>query len=227
MDVIVADDSDVVRHVLASTVERCGHRVTAVGDGAAAWDAYQRINPPLVILDWQMPELDGLEVCRRIRGRPAGADAFVLMITGRDATTDLVAALAVGVDDYMTKPVVAADLEARIRIAERRIEQTAARRAAEQALARAQRLAGVGEIALALEHEINNPLMALLTHAHLLAGDERAPPVIREQATSILEQTRRIADVVRRLRDLKDPRSVEYIDGTRMIDLTRPTGEPE
>ena len=224
MQVVLADDSDVSRRMLAATLERCGHRVTAVQDGEAAWAAFEELRPPMLILDWQMPGLDGLEVCRRVRSAPAGADVFVLMVTGRDSSAHLADALAAGVDDYVTKPIVALHLEARVRIAERRIEQALARRSAEEALATAQWLAGIGQTALALQHEINNPLMALLTSAQLLAEDSAAPAAYRDQAASILEQTRRIAGVVKRLRELKQPRSVEYIGNARMIDLSGKSG---
>jgi DNA-binding response OmpR family regulator len=224
MDVVLADDSDVSRRMLAATLERCGHRVIAVADGEAAWAAFEQARPPMLILDWQMPGMDGLEVCRRVRSAPGGVDIFVLMVTGRDTSTHLADALAAGVDDYVTKPIVPLHLEARVRIAERRIEQTLARRSAEEALATAQWLAGIGQTALALQHEINNPLMALLTSAQLLAEDSAAPADYREQAASILEQTRRIAAVVKRLRELKQPRSVEYLGSARMIDLSGKTG---
>lgn len=225
MDVVLADDSDVSRRMLAATIGRCGHRVTAVADGEAAWAAYERTRPPMLILDWQMPGLDGLEVCRRVRASDGGADIFVLMVTGRDLASNLADALDAGVDDYVTKPVASLHLEARLRIAERRIEQTSARRSAEQALASTQWLAGIGQTALALQHEINNPLMALLTTAQLLAEDAAAPTTYREQASAMLDQTRRIAAVVKRLRELKQPRSVEYVGKSRMIDLSGAGGE--
>ena len=224
MDVVLADDSDVSRRMLAATLERCGHRVTAVADGEAAWAAFEQARPPMLILDWQMPGLDGLEVCRRVRTVAGGLDVFVLMVTGRDTSGHLADALAAGVDDYVTKPVVPLHLEARVRIAERRIEQTIARRSAEEALATAQWLAGIGQTALALQHEINNPLMALLTNAQLLAEDTAAPAAYRDQAAGMLEQTRRIAAVVKRLRELKQPRSVEYVGNARMIDLSAKPG---
>ena len=225
MDVILADDSDVTRRMLAATLERCGHRVTAVADGEAAWRSFEQSRTPMLILDWQMPGMDGLEVCRRVRSSQGGADVFVLMVTGRDASTDLADALEAGVDDYVTKPVAPLHLEARLRIAERRIEQATARRSAEEALATAQWLAGIGQTALALQHEINNPLMALLTSAQLLSEDPAAPADYREQATAILEQTRRIAGVVKRLRELKRPQSVEYLGTARMIDLSGKGGQ--
>ena len=222
MQIVLADDSEVTRRLLSVTLDRFGHQVTAVADGQAAWEAYERLTPPMMILDWQMPGLDGLEVCRRIRRSPEGTDVFVLMITGRDATSHLNDALAAGVDDYLAKPVTPEHLAARVRIAEGRIAQTALQRRAERDLAQAQWLAGVGQTALALQHEINNPLMALVAHAQLLSEDPEASADIREQASTILGQARRIAAVVRTLRELKAPQSVQYLGDSRMIDLSAP-----
>jgi CheY-like chemotaxis protein len=220
--IILADDSEVTRRVLSATLDRAGHEVVAVADGEAAWAAFEQHRPPMMILDWQMPGLDGLDVCRRVRQTPEGADVFVLMVTGRDAASHLTDALAAGVDDYLTKPATPEHLAARVRIAEGRIAHTTARRRAEEALAKAQWLAGIGHTALALQHEINNPLMALLTHGQLLAEDPEATPGVREQVATILAQARRIADVVRRLKELKDPKAVEYLGSSRMLDLAAP-----
>ena len=221
MRVVLAEDSTVMRRMLEVAAQQSGHEVTAVADGQAAWDAFERVQPSLVILDWQMPILDGLEVCRRIRASAARRDTFVLVVTARDATEDLVSALNAGADDYMTKPVTAGQLRARMLIAERRIAQDLARRHAEEALAHAQWLAGIGETTLALQHEINNPLAALIAHAELLSlesGTSEAEH--REDLAVISEQARRIAAVVTRLATLKHPRTVEYLAGSRMIDLS-------
>jgi CheY-like chemotaxis protein len=220
MQIILADDSEVTRRMLSATLDRAGHEVIAVPDGEAAWTAFELHRPPMLILDWQMPGLDGLDVCRRIRQAPDGLDVFVLMITGRDATSHLTDALAAGVDDYLAKPATPEHIAARVRIAEGRIAQTTARRRAEDALAKAQWLAGIGHTALALQHEINNPLMALLTHGQLLAEDSESTPGVRDQVAVILAQARRIAEVVKRLKELKDPKAVQYLGSAEMLDLT-------
>ena len=220
LKVLVAEDNRVTRRLLEVALQERGHRVIGVADGEAAWEAFERLRPELVVLDWQMPLADGLEVCRRIRASAASRDTMVLIVTARDAAADLAAAMDAGADDYLMKPVEPAHFRARITIAERRIEQNAARWAAEEALARARWLSGIGETSLALQHEINNPLTALLGTAELMAMSQSVPAELRADLATIRDQARRIAGVVKRLASLQDPRSVEYIAGARMLDLS-------
>lgn len=220
LKVLIAEDSRITRRLLEVALTERGHSVVGVGDGEAAWTEFERLRPQLVVLDWQMPLLDGLEVCRRIRASAASRDTFVLMVTARDAAEDLAAAMDAGADDYITKPIEAVPFRARITIAERRIELNAARWAAEDQLAQARWLAGIGETTLALQHEINNPLTALLGTAELAAADPLTTPEMRAELITIRDQARRIAAVVRKLSTLQEPRTVEYIRGARMLDLS-------
>jgi nitrogen-specific signal transduction histidine kinase len=154
---------------------------------------------------------------------------FVLMITARDTDSDLAKVLDGGVDDYLSKPLSADALRARLAIAERRIALEAQRRDAEAELARARWLAGIGETTIAVEHEINNPLAALLGSISLLEMShalDKLGAEDRESVDVITKQARRIADVVKRLSKLKNPRSVEYLRGSKMIDLS-PGTPPE
>jgi len=209
-----------MRLLLTKVVEQCGHTVVkAAKDGEDAWEAYASAPPPLVILDWEMPKTDGLEVCRRIRESMWSDETFILVVTARDRTEDLTAVLDAGADDYMSKPVTPDNLQARLRIAERRIELNAARRRAEEELRKARYLAGIGETSLALQHEINNPLAALLSHASLIEARMVEPHEMDEMLATIVQQARRISDVVKKLRELDNPRSVEYLGQSRMIDI--------
>jgi len=220
MRVLFADDDVIARTLMAAVFADLGHDMSMAEDGQTAWDAFQRDPMPLVVLDINMPGLDGLEVCRRIRQHDAGRDVFVLIVTARDGRDDLTRVLEAGADDYVTKPTSPENLRARLEIAKRRIAQDMARRTAEEELARSRWLAGIGETTIALEHEINNPLSALLGHAELLMMDNGLNEDQQEQLRIIQEQAARIAQVVRRLAKLKNPQSVEYLAGALMLDLS-------
>ena len=227
MRVLFADDEVISRTLLAAVLTHLGHESRSASDGGEAWELFQAEPVPLVILDLTMPVLDGLEVCRRIRAHDAGGVTFVLVLTARDARDDLTEVLDAGADDYVAKPSTPENLRARLEIATRRIAQDEARRAAEAELARARWLAGIGETTIALEHEINNPLSALLGHAELLLMDRNLSADQREQLQVVREQAARIAEVVRRLAKLKNPQSVEYLSGARMLDLSEPPTHTE
>ena len=129
--------------------------------------------------------------------------------------------LDAGADDYISKPADVDHFAARLTIAERRIGAEAARRRAEQALAKARYFAGIGEMSVTLQHEINNPLAALLGHAALIEQGLVEPGEEREMLLVIVEQAHRIAGVVKRISALRHPQSVEYLEGAWMLDLSR------
>ena len=220
MKVLVADDSMLIRRLIEAAVIDRGHETICVEDGAAAWIAFEREHPSLVILDWQMPELDGLEVCRRIRSSPWTRETFVLVVTGRIEGDDVVNALDAGADDYLFKPFTPPSITARLAIAERRIVANGAQWAAEEALANAKWMAGIGQTALAIQHEINNPLAALLGNVQLMLMDDALPKDVRELGDDMLAQARRVANVVKRLSTLEAPKTIEYLTGATMLDLS-------
>ncbi len=227
MRVLFADDDAVARALVGAVLADLGHEIVVAEDGESAWQLFQDEPVPLVVLDINMPGLDGLTVCRLIREHEAGRATFVIMVTARDGRDDLRSVLAAGADDYISKPSSPENLRARLEIAGQRVVQNAASRAAELELARSRWLAGIGETTIAIEHEINNPLSALLGHAELLLMYEGLSADQMDSLRIIQEQAARIADVVRRLARLKNPQSVEYLAGSRMLDLgMRPIDEP-
>jgi DNA-binding response OmpR family regulator len=220
MKILAADDDESIRDLVALVLKSAGHDVITAPDGMEAWAAFERDQPELLVLDWQMPGLSGIELCEKVRKTPTGQHAFILMATARGATDDLRRVLAAGADDYIPKPLSPEALSTRITIAERRMAQDLERRQAVDALQRAQWLAGIGETAIAIQHEVNNPLTALLGNVALLEDDTMTGADKAQCLRTIAEQAVRIGAVVRRLSTLRDPRSVEYIRGSRMIDLS-------
>lgn len=223
--VLLAAREQAARELLAGAIRELGHAVTAVEDGADAWAVYQQLHPPLVIFDVDITRLGGVDVCRRIRAADPSRETFIIACAGPDAQASLSSLLDAGADDYLAKPVTPDRIRARLAIAERRLAEEASRRVAEVELARARWLAGIGEMTIALQHEINNPLSALISHAELALLDAADRGERDQQIETILEQAQRIAEVVKRIGALRNPMSVEYLPGTPMIDLGATGGE--
>jgi two-component system response regulator MprA len=116
--VLVVDDDPPLRRMLARSLTAEGFEVTVAADGGAALLAAERAAPDVIVLDVAMPAIDGLSVCRRLRGR--GLPTPILMLTARDAVADRVAGLEAGADDYLVKPFAIQELIARLRALTRR-----------------------------------------------------------------------------------------------------------
>ena len=112
--IVVADDDADIRELVSYKLERAGHVVTAVGDGAAAVIACRAEGAELVLLDLMMPGMSGLDACREIRRSPELAGVRVIMLTARAQESDTELGLAAGADDYITKPFSPRELAARV-----------------------------------------------------------------------------------------------------------------
>lgn len=122
MRILIADDDPVARRLLERTLQRLGHDVVTVTEGKTALDALlDPAGPRLAILDWMMPGLDGLAVCRGVRGREAPY-VYLILLTARDGGDDVVAGLVAEADDYLTKPFDTRELNARIQSGARILE---------------------------------------------------------------------------------------------------------
>jgi DNA-binding response OmpR family regulator len=121
--ILVAEDSDELAEVIGRELGAAGYDVVRAASGRVALSLHRREQPSLVVLDWMLPELDGLAVLRELRASPAGAATPVLMLTARGEEADRVIGLEVGADDYLTKPFSMRELLARIRALLRRDER--------------------------------------------------------------------------------------------------------
>jgi two-component system cell cycle response regulator len=118
--VLVAEDDPLFRRILQAWLRNWGYEVTTVEDGDKAWEILQQENAPeLIILDWIMPGVDGLELCRRMRAQRQTPYHYILLVTSRDEKQDVVRGLEGGADDYLTKPFDASELRARLRVGKR------------------------------------------------------------------------------------------------------------
>lgn len=119
MNILIAEDDPVGRLTLQSVLKAAGYQVTAVSDGQEALDAWRLTEARVVISDWMMPEMDGLELCRQIRDGRSPLYTYFILLTGRGGKESFLTAMESGIDDFITKPVDADELKARLGVAQR------------------------------------------------------------------------------------------------------------
>ncbi|GAB6908684.1 hypothetical protein JCM12296A_45240 [Desulfosarcina cetonica] len=123
MRILIAEDDLTSRKMLSGLLRKKGHTVTETVNGADAWAVMQRPDAPrMAILDWMMPEMDGLTLVRRIRAQPIDQPPYLIMLTAKGTKTDVVAGLDAGADDYLVKPFDAEELWARIGVGKRIVD---------------------------------------------------------------------------------------------------------
>src|SRR5438105_4546344 len=148
MKVLIAEDNSTTRSLLQEALTDWGFDVLATRDGAEAWQVLSRGEAPeLILLDWTMPEMDGIEVCKAVRHLPHVRANYIILLTARDSPDDIVVGLEAGADDYITKPFEPAEVRARLQAGVRIVElqRSLARRVheLEDALTRVKQLHGL------------------------------------------------------------------------------------
>jgi sigma-B regulation protein RsbU (phosphoserine phosphatase) len=140
MKVLIAEDDQISAQVLCSHLQKWGHEVITAETGTAAWRLFQQDDIALVITDWMMPEMDGLELVRRIRSSPRPGYVYIILLTAKSRKEDIVRGMDAGADDFLVKPFDREELRVRLRAGERivQLEQSLARRNEELQTANAQ-----------------------------------------------------------------------------------------
>ncbi len=179
MKVLVVDDDAISRKLLRTYLEKWGYQVTQAEDGAVGWSLFQTDDFPLVIADWMMPEMDGVELVRRIRAHERPGFVYCILLTARSHKEDLVEGMDAGADDFLSKPFDRDELRVRLREGERIV--TLERAAAQQTPATGPAAPGsAGNAGLAAEIE----------QALSAAVDELAPlrGQVSESASRTIDQ---------------------------------------
>jgi signal transduction histidine kinase len=211
--VLVVDDHADIITLTTRILEREGYEVSSARDGADALEAARRERPDLILLDIMMPRLDGLEVCRQLKGDPETRKTMVLMVTGRGSIDHLVEGLESGADDYITKPFHLMELVARVRSALRikrlndEIEaQNRELLNSQRERLRAEKMATIGLLATGIAHEFNNIMNGIAGFAQLArknaAYQDRLLEVVQVQTDRALQITRSLSTFSRPSRRL-------------------------
>ena len=175
--ILLVDDERNIVDLARMYLEKDGFRVQSAADGAAALDMIGRAPPSLVVLDLMLPQVDGWEVCRRVRASQTHGDLPIIMLTARDDDVDKIVGLELGADDYLTKPFNPRELVARVKAILRRAgPKTAVQapvHAADLVVDPARREATVAEQRVALRAKEFDLLLALVQHKGIVLSREK------------------------------------------------------
>jgi len=119
LPVLIAEDNPVGRRLLEKSLAKAGHEVVSASNGREAFELFKERFFPIVLTDWMMPEMDGVQLCRAIRCHQTPGYVFIVFLTSKDTKEDIVSALDAGADDYLTKPFHQAELMARLKTGKR------------------------------------------------------------------------------------------------------------
>ncbi|HZK43724.1 MAG TPA: diguanylate cyclase [Syntrophomonadaceae bacterium] len=123
MQILIAEDEPISRHILETALKEWGFDFIVTKNGAEAWNVLQQDGSPnIVILDWMMPGMDGIEICRKLRERNSANYTYIILLTSRSRPEDVIRGLDSGADDYIVKPFHPEELKSRIKIGQRIIE---------------------------------------------------------------------------------------------------------
>ena len=120
MKALVVEDDNATRVILSHMLKKFDYEVVTAIDGDKAWDILEKDDPPpIVVLDWMMPELTGIELCKRIRQALPNKFFYIVILTSKDSQADVIEALQSGADEFLNKPVNALELKARLEVGKR------------------------------------------------------------------------------------------------------------
>jgi sigma-B regulation protein RsbU (phosphoserine phosphatase) len=212
MKILIAEDNLTTRRILESILVKWNYDVVSACDGNEAWEKLQEKDPPkLIILDWMMPGINGVEICRRLRRADPAEPMYIILLTARDDKNDIVEGLGAGADDYIAKPFDKDELRARIDVGRRVVEL-------QTALLEKEKLQVIFEMTGAICHELSQPMQAISGNSELMLMNLQKDNPLYKHVETIKDQVDRMGDITRKLKRVTRYKTKDYIN-SKIIDL--------
>ena len=214
--ILVVDDDPEIAALNKDCLENAGFAASVVLTGEECLEHVAQIPPDLILLDVELPGINGFEVCRQVRAQANLDQPSIIMVTALKDIPHKVTGLEGGADDYLTKPFEVPELLARVR-AQLRIRELQSK------LRKTDRLAIIGQAAIALSDKINSPLTSIIWQVRLAQGDLRTirnvPESLIAGLESIVEEANRIEHVLKQLHEINELNFTQYDEFNIMLDL--------
>jgi DNA-binding response OmpR family regulator len=220
MNVLVADDDGIIRLLLSSALRKLGHKVREVTNGREALTAWREENHSLIISDWMMPDLDGLELCREVRAAKGTEFTYIILLTSRTGKANYLEAMEAGADDFVAKPFEKEQFAARVHVAERILElhknlhaanNELEHRVAERTAQLEKALNAKSEFLSRASHELRTPMNHVLGFAQLLARDPLTSDQL-ENVEHILGSGRHLLTLIDRILEVSDSSDLAFLE---------------
>jgi DNA-binding response OmpR family regulator len=215
--ILVVDDDSFIRSFLKKRLTANNYEVILAENGEEGLAQAKEQHPHLIISDWMMPKMDGVEFCKRVKNDDELKYTYFILLTARDTAEDKIAGMEHGADDFMTKPFNDKELLARINVGLRIT-------ALQQELSRFQHTKAITELAVTIGHEINNPLGIMMLTLQVMKKKIGTPreSELAADIDSIMLNGNRVADIVKRLCSLDELQFKPYLKNSdlQMLDLT-------
>ena len=209
--ILIVDDQPVNVRILQRKLEKEGMHVVTAGSGVEALEVVTVSRPSLILLDVVMPEMDGMEVCRRLREMPDAGDIPVIFITANDSRENKLAGLNAGGADYITKPIDLDETLARVNTQLRIRESHQRNLELQNRLADARQSAAVGAITQGIAHNLNNLMGVVVGYVDLLKTSSDNPALVKRSSELIDKAVKRMVKIVQQLSSIATDERPHFI----------------